>query len=75
MGRRENGAISATPLKFNMVKLKNQPLEFRRVQSKKRHFQVHFFVVPSLKRTVRTEKWMVGIRLFPFGMAHFQGLC
>ena len=28
--------------------------------------------LPSLKLTVRTWKWMVGIRPFPFGMAYFQ---
>ena len=28
--------------------------------------------LPSLKLTVRIWKWMVGIRLFPFGMAYFQ---
>ena len=31
--------------------------------------------IPSLKLTVCTWKWMVGIRSFPFGMAYFQWLC
>ena len=36
---------------------------------------LYFFamnMLPSLKLTVRTWKWMVGMRSFPFGMAHFQ---
>ena len=32
-----------------------------------------FWILPFGKLTVRTWKWMVGIRLFPFGMAYFQG--
>ena len=32
--------------------------------------------ITSLKQTAKApEKWMVGIRSFPFGMAYFQGLC
>ena len=30
--------------------------------------------LPSLKLTVRTWKWIVGIGLFPFEIAYFQGL-
>ena len=30
-------------------------------------------IVPSLKLTACTWKWMVGRRLFPFGIAYFQG--
>ena len=30
------------------------------------------FQLPPLKLTVRTWKWMVGIRSFPFGMGYFQ---
>ena len=29
---------------------------------------------PPCKLTVRTQKWMVGIRSFPLGMAYFNGL-
>ena len=34
----------------------------------------NFWKLPSLKVTVRTWKWMVGIPSFPFGMAYFQVL-
>ena len=32
-------------------------------------------ILPSLKLTARTWKWMVGIGSFPFGNAYFQVLC
>ena len=32
-----------------------------------------FWKHPFLKLTVRTRKWMVGRRSFPFGMTYFQG--
>ena len=41
--------------------------------NKTRHTMEIWKILPSLKLTLRTRKWVVGIRSFPFGMANFHG--
>ncbi len=51
------------------------PITLDLCAAKKSGLEVCIDNLHSLKLTVRTWKWMVGRRSFPFGMAHFQVLC
>ena len=63
---------SKTPRDTVVIKMgpKSFPMVFGGEHEKKVNAKKY---IQSLKPTVRSRKWMVGIRLFPLGMADFQG--